>query len=386
VKLLIFLDELYFRRADGSYWSPSNAGRFLLGLVERHDLVFAVPTAHALREGGRAATLIPPTTPVVPLPEWRSLAGYARRYWTYNREVESQLLSTIRSVDAVWLRLPSLAGLGVARLAEEYCVPLLLHIAGDVRYAYKAAKYKGLIRPIAAFAGFYIHQRMKLLACRPGRHVLCTGQALLDTFRQQNAYLFLDSEVEPDDSVPQRVRARRFLFVGRLLESKGILVLLDAWRQVRGDLELHVVGYGEREGEMVRCATADPRIHYHGFLHGEALAEVYRRCDILLMPTTTYPEGFPRVIGEAWAFGLAVISSNVGGIRGIGKDRENIWFVRPGSVEDLTRAVTELSRNEELYRALSRNGYKTSAELSNGRMIALVDAILEQIKRDSSGR
>ncbi|WP_459943249.1 glycosyltransferase family 4 protein [Deferrisoma palaeochoriense] len=375
MRLLIFLDELYFRTANG-YASPFNAGRFLLGLAERHELIFSFPVADEQVDRVRYTTRIPADTEVVPLSEWRSTAGYARRHWPCHREVKKRLGSIMSTVDAVWLRLPSLAGLAVGNLARRENLPVLMHMAGDIRYAFKGSKYRGWTKRLAAILGQFIHVQFRSLAGYRRARVFCTGHALLEAFDSYKPWFFLDSEVEPEKSVPNKSRARRFLYVGRLLESKGILLLLDVWRHLESDVELHVVGYGDEADAVLREAERDVRVRFHGFKEGEELADVYRSSDVLILPTSSYPEGFPRVISEAWAFGLAVIATDVGGIRGIGKDRDNIIFVNPGSKEELESAVREIARNDALFQHLSRNGYCTAERVSRSRMLDLIHEVL----------
>jgi len=81
---------------------------------------------------------------------------------------------------------------------------------------------------------------------------------------------------------------------------------------------------------------------------------VYSRNDIFVLPTTDYPEGFPRVVLEAWANGLYVVSSKVGGIEGLAKDRENILFFAPKNKEQLKNALRALIANSELRRRLKQ--------------------------------
>ncbi|GAB6064866.1 hypothetical protein JCM30394_36040 [Deferrisoma palaeochoriense] len=137
-----------------------------------------------------------------------------------------------------------------------------------------------------------------------------------------------------------------------------------------------MVGYGDEADAVLREAERDVRVRFHGFKEGEELADVYRSSDVLILPTSSYPEGFPRVISEAWAFGLAVIATDVGGIRGIGKDRDNIIFVNPGSKEELESAVREIARNDALFQHLSRNGYCTAERVSRSRMLDLIHEVL----------
>ena len=103
----------------------------------------------------------------------------------------------------------------------------------------------------------------------------------------------------------------RFLFVGRLEPSKGVDLLLQAWKIVREemrDVELHVAG----SGNLSNLVKADGSVIYHESAHqggqGEDdLGALYRSCDIFVFPSAGETFGF--VVLEALASGLYVITS-----------------------------------------------------------------------------
>ncbi|MGA8709987.1 MAG: glycosyltransferase family 4 protein [Thermoplasmata archaeon] len=109
----------------------------------------------------------------------------------------------------------------------------------------------------------------------------------------------------------------RFLFVGGLESPKGLDRLLDSWRQVRSTRgELDIVGYGRLSGKVEEHARKDPRIHYHGILSPDAIAEMYRSCDIFLFPSRFDTLGL--VVLEALSSGLYVVASKA--VRGVFDD------------------------------------------------------------------
>ncbi|MGD0249404.1 MAG: glycosyltransferase family 4 protein [Thermoplasmata archaeon] len=130
--------------------------------------------------------------------------------------------------------------------------------------------------------------------------------------------------------------AVRFLFVGGLEPQKGIDRLLDAWRRVtstRG--ELHIVGYGRLVGLVKDHARRDPRIHYHGILGSDALSELYRSCDIFVLPSRYETLGL--VVLEALSSGLYVVAS--ASVRGVFD-----YFQDQGALEYLEISPLALAR------------------------------------------
>jgi glycosyltransferase involved in cell wall biosynthesis len=96
----------------------------------------------------------------------------------------------------------------------------------------------------------------------------------------------------------------RFLFVGRLIESKGLDILLEAFDRLAGD-ELWIVGDGPLRGLVEAASARNPRIRFLGYRDGDGLADAYRQADVLVVPSLYEPWGL--VVHEGLAYGLPVI-------------------------------------------------------------------------------
>jgi D-inositol-3-phosphate glycosyltransferase len=90
----------------------------------------------------------------------------------------------------------------------------------------------------------------------------------------------------------------RVLFVGRLVEKKGIRLVLETARHAVGEFEIVLAGPGSVE-------ALPPNVTYLGELPPGRVAELYRAADLLLLPS--HGEGFPLSAQEAMASGLPVI-------------------------------------------------------------------------------
>ena len=129
----------------------------------------------------------------------------------------------------------------------------------------------------------------------------------------------------------------RFLFVGRLIESKGIGVLLQAFRSL-GTGELWIAGDGPLREVIEKAAARDPRIGVLGHLSGDALADVYAQADVLVLPSLYEPWGL--VVHEALAHGLAVIvTDQVGAGDDLVDSGINGYVVPAGSPSALIEAM-----------------------------------------------
>jgi glycosyltransferase involved in cell wall biosynthesis len=146
--------------------------------------------------------------------------------------------------------------------------------------------------------------------------------------------------------VPAADRARgdgatRYLFVGRLIEQKGLDVLLDAFARLEGG-ELWIVGDGPVRPLVEAASANDPRIRVIGHLTGEALTRAYCDADVLVLPSLYEPWGL--VVHEALAYGLPVIASDqVGAAADLVERGVNGYLVRAGSAEELREAMSAIA-------------------------------------------
>ena len=74
--------------------------------------------------------------------------------------------------------------------------------------------------------------------------------------------------------------------------------------------------------------------------------------DLFVLPSLK--EGLGLALMEAMASGLAVVGSNIGGIKSLIKDGDNGLLVEPADIKGLSAAITELLRNPDKAESLGR--------------------------------
>lgn len=161
------------------------------------------------------------------------------------------------------------------------------------------------------------------------------------------------------------------LFVGRLVERKGVEVLVRALARVaeRRPARLVVVGEGPREDRIRRvareCGVAD-RVELTGHLSEEALSREYRTCDIFVLPAVVDrkgdTEGLGVVLLEALRFGRPVVASRAGGIPDIVEDGVTGWLAPPGDPAELARVLLGVADRPEESRQVARRGRRIVGE------------------------
>ena len=155
------------------------------------------------------------------------------------------------------------------------------------------------------------------------------------------------------------------LFVGRLVERKGVHVLLDALAEVRRThaVRLIVVGGGPMRGALeeqsARLELTDA-VTFAGVVPAADLAERFARCDAFVLPAVVDSkgdtEGFGVVLVEAMSFGKPAIASAAGGIVDVVRPDESGVLVPPGDVHALAGAIRNLAADSARAAALGQGG------------------------------
>jgi glycosyltransferase involved in cell wall biosynthesis len=147
----------------------------------------------------------------------------------------------------------------------------------------------------------------------------------------------------------------RFLFVGRLIERKGLEVLFRAFERFPGG-ELWIAGDGPLAEIAAAAAAADPRIRILGHVDGQDLPALYADVDALIVPSLYEPWGL--VVHEGLGNGIPVIASDqVAAADDLVEPGVNGYVVPAGSSEALVGAMSELSawNRERRERAVERS-------------------------------
>jgi glycosyltransferase involved in cell wall biosynthesis len=153
----------------------------------------------------------------------------------------------------------------------------------------------------------------------------------------------------------------RHVIVTRNLEAiYAIDDALRAFQRVAARLSgvrMTVAGEGPERGrliELVREFGIEDRVAFPGRLSRDAMAELYRSADVMLNPSTV--DNMPNSLLEAYASGVPVVSTNVGGIPFIASDGDTALLVTAGDVEAMAGRVISVLTDAPLAERLARNG------------------------------
>ena len=160
-------------------------------------------------------------------------------------------------------------------------------------------------------------------------------------------------------------KARDFLFLGAVVERKGIYDLLDAFADIDSQLDedCRLLIYGPdfdgRIGEEIAKRNLENRVIYKGWLDKSKRNEVFSEVSVNILPS--YNEGLPMTILETMAYGIPSITTEIAAIPEAVND-SNGYLIAPGDKGALSAAVLESVKNSDLRIAKSKSAYNTAKE------------------------
>lgn len=147
-----------------------------------------------------------------------------------------------------------------------------------------------------------------------------------------------------------------FLYVGRLIEIKGLFTLLRAMKGKR-DSKLYMVGEGELRPELERYAAHEgvENVRFLGYRSGEELHSLIRNSMFTILPSEWY-ENCPMAVIESLALGKPVIGARIGGIPELIDEGVDGLLFQPGQVEDLAAKIEWFLENKHLLAKMGKAG------------------------------
>jgi len=173
-------------------------------------------------------------------------------------------------------------------------------------------------------------------------------------------FCVLGGAIDPEifyETGSARKSSSRIIYVGRLVTEKGLWTLLDAIQYCRRDAELIIIGEGPLQTKLeayIQTTFAGEKVRLLGYLPQERLRDLYNSAKIVVVPSV-WQEPLGLVILEAFACGVPVVASSVGGIIELIRPGVNGLLVPPADPIALGNALDLLMTDRCLYAAIKQN-------------------------------
>lgn len=194
---------------------------------------------------------------------------------------------------------------------------------------------------------------------------------------------------------PDRPEAKRtgVLFVGRLVEKKGLSDLIRAISMLPSDLSsapLVVVGAGPLRSELESEASQlGVNVEFRGLLDPESVQTEMSRATVFCVPSRTArngdSEGLGMVFLEAANAGTPVVSTRHGGVPEAVLSEETGLLVPEADPFQLSRALQRIYRSPSLRQELGSKGRERVRQHFNIiNQTALLEELYDSVKRSAS--
>ncbi|TSC74733.1 MAG: group 1 glycosyl transferase [Parcubacteria group bacterium Gr01-1014_44] len=196
--------------------------------------------------------------------------------------------------------------------------------------------------------------------------------------------LYIDLETfRPMDPPAGGGKEYDLIFVGRLVENKGINLFLETVKKL--DAKAIIVGDGPLALDIkLKIEKWKLKITFHGWAKDAAeVSRLINKSKVLMMPS--YNEGGPRVVVEAMACGVPVLATPVGIVQDIIKDKESGRIIN-WQAEDMVAKAKELLSNAVEYEKYRQAGIEIAKNFERKEAIKNYAEQLKQISHTTHSR
>jgi len=231
------------------------------------------------------------------------------------------------------------------------------------------------------------------MICSRASVLFVSGPALAEKYAptRKDVVLFLDSSFSEGDIFVRKDTCQslpiRLLYVGELVPRKGISDLLKAVSILQSggqDVRLRLVGTGEIKRYQVEASLLglDDYVEFVGYVpYGPKLFQEYQRADIfVLVPLGA--EGWSRVLIEASAHSLPIVTTNVGSLGRSVRDFNCGIVVSPGSAQEIANAITTIISDSDLRKQFISGSIQRALHHTRGKEASRVHEALARVYPD----
>ncbi len=160
-------------------------------------------------------------------------------------------------------------------------------------------------------------------------------------------------------------KKKQILFLGEIGKRKGCYDIPEIYGRVleKGErLPLIMAGDGELAEVKKLFEDRDllESVSFPGWVRGADKDKCLKESGIFLFPS--YYEGMPMAVLEAMAYGMAIVTTRVGGIPHLLEDGGSGYLCEPGDIEGLSKRLLELSKDGDKRRKMGERARQKAIE------------------------
>lgn len=360
----ILIQAWVVHKSENRYFLPYTHWVYLKEIVKYYDKVTLLSPVKQDKDAERSGMLALDEFSNVNIHE----LPYSNTYVSAVKNISHyrKAYKALKGYDTIYARYP--APFGWMGKMYHRNKKRIVHFVGDPIDAARSNPNFSFLRKATLISFFMPEHLAYLWACK-GARIFTNGHHLKDKLSKWklDATAVVSSTLSEkdfffDENKVVNENALKFLYVGYLRKAKGVETVIRAFKEVKEKhpgAVFNIVGSGEFEKELRELASQlgiDGSINFLGHIDDrDKLNSLLRENDFFLFGSLS--EGSPRVVLEAMANGINVISTPVGSLPTVFEDKKELLFAGFNDVADFHKKIESLVTDSTLRNALRKNAY-----------------------------
>ena len=292
----------------------------------------------------------------------------------YSKKIDNNIIDSLKQVDAVLVRLPSILGFRTINICKKINKPYAVEVVGCVWDSYW--NYGNISGKLLAL---YSYKRMRKIV-KESEYAIYVTKYFLQKRYPANGYSEYASNVEIDEfptsvldehkNIVMNNTKIKFGMIGNLnVKYKGFDTAIKAFSIIKNKIEnfeLLLVGGGNSKSiqNLIEKYDLSDNVKILGLL--KSGNEIYNFLDTLsvyLHPSKQ--EGLPRSLIEAMSRGCPALSSSVAGIPELLDEK---YLHQPGDYKELSKQIESYSIDKEKLLLMANENFIKSKEYTNSKL------------------
>jgi len=348
-------------KVHGEFFVSGTHYTYLQYASEHYEKIYLISSIrNADEEGNQKSINEFKNIEVVELPTVSRYIGAIRNFKHYCRAIKY----VKDKVDFIYCRVPD-PFCYLPRL--KYSMPSVMHFVGDTIDATKHNEKWNWFRKAVMITGYLPEYALTLLASKKST-TYTNGPHIHEKLKKYGikSTVVISSTVSDSELVnPEAFRNTippKMIYVGFLRFAKGMNLLKDLWILLKNtypDFQFDVVGGGEMETD-IKTFIGEHNLESNVILHGRIddrnrLRSLLRDSDLFIFPSLS--EGSPRVVIEAMAEGVPVLSTPVGSLPGTFIDGDTIRYFDFNNAELAYSIIDEYCHNTQPFQDMRNRAF-----------------------------
>lgn len=357
----IVLHAMYVQKHNGKYYLPYTQWVYLREIVKYYNKVCLLSPTNTIDEIENDS--------VVDLKDFNNIEIYELPHTPkYIQAVKFffhyvKAYKSLSNYDEIYVRYPMPFGWLQKFFFKKK--DRIIHFVGDPIDVTKSNPNFSKLKKMSLLSMFYPEHRLYMWACK-GASNFTNGYHIAEKLKSYgiNARPLISSTLNEEDFFENEnkiidVNEPKIIYVGYLRKAKGIETIILAFQKLLKSYpkaQLSIVGSGEFETKLNNLVFEEKidNVKFLGHIDDrKKLNGILRKHDIFAFGSLS--EGSPRVILEAMANDLAVVSTPVGSLPNVFKDKEQILFADFNNPDMFAEKIEDLIKNPNLFKGIRRN-------------------------------